>query len=174
MTKRRWKEIAGYEGRYQISDDGLVRSLISGIVMKQQMHPKGYRVVSLTIAAGKGKKDHRLVHQLVAEQFVKGKAPGLIPNHKDGDKTNNHYRNLEWMTHSENHKHAYRVLGRRIAHGGLRDSSRPCRATIAGFEFGRYPSARAAANELGLNEKCVSRVCRGERTATQGFSFEYL
>jgi hypothetical protein len=53
------------------------------------------------------------VAHLVAEAFIGPRPLGFVTNHIDGDKTNNHFQNLEWVTYGENNRHAYRILGRK-------------------------------------------------------------
>ena len=57
------------------------------------------------------------IHVLVLEAFVEARPLGLVSNHKDGDKNNNHITNLEWVTRAENNLHAYRT-GLKIPHRG--------------------------------------------------------
>lgn len=169
------QHIVGYDGRYSVTEDGRVYSNVTGRWMKLQRHPMGYLFVSLTLRDGSGKKRSHLVHRLVAEAFIPNPDDKPTVNHLNGDKTRNHVSNLEWATHSENHKHAYAELGRIASTAGLRDSSRPCRALFqCGAEFKRYVSARAAATELGLNERSIARACRGERKTCLGYAWEYL
>lgn len=97
------KWIEGYEGKYKITDNAEVVSYVkdhNGKVLKPHLNKNGYLTVELL---GNEVK----LHQLVASAFVDGKAPGLVPNHKDGNKQNCLPSNLEWVTHSENTKHAY-------------------------------------------------------------------
>lgn len=121
-----WKDIPDYEGLYQASDLGQVRSLnrevpmfhglikrkttrkLRGKIIRQYKNKNGYMSVSLS-ANGKH-KTHR-VHRLVMLSFV-----GVPPNekninHKDGNKANNCLSNLEYVTRSENQIHAYTILG---------------------------------------------------------------
>lgn len=115
-----WRTIDGYEGYYEVSDNGDVRSLdrfvpngnysvrkIQGRMMKLTQsygrNHDGYFVVNL-------RKNHTAkvipVHRLVAETFIPN--PDNLPtvNHKDGDKANNRVSNLEWASYSENNVHA--------------------------------------------------------------------
>lgn len=97
------KWIEGYEGYYKITDQAEVISYCrdrNGKVLKPHLNLNGYLTVELM---GKEVK----LHQLVANAFVPGKKEGLVPNHKDGNKTNCLPSNLEWVTQSENMKHAY-------------------------------------------------------------------
>ena len=107
-----WKDIIGYEGYYQISSHGRVRSLdrvISikgqayrrklGRILKQTMNPGGYFVLNLS---KNGIVIITTVHKLVAIHFVRGYKKGLEVNHKDENRQNNHSNNLEWITHKEN------------------------------------------------------------------------
>lgn len=97
-----WKDIPGYEGRYQVSDQGRVRGPKGELA--QQLQNSGYLIVHLHLA---GRRRVRLVHTLVAEAFVPGRFAGAQVNHKDCCKRNNAAVNLEWVTRSENMRHAY-------------------------------------------------------------------
>lgn len=106
----RWAPVAGYRGVYEVSDAGAVRRVRAGRGTRaKELVPysagAGYLQVGLR-TPGSRKKFY--VHRLVASAFLGGSPPGKPEvNHKDGDKTNNSVDNLEWVSHSENHKHAY-------------------------------------------------------------------
>ena len=107
-----WKDIPGFEGKYQASTLGNVRSIdryfgarfIPGVNLKLHMCNSGYLRAFLAIGGRKLKAF--TVHRLVALTFI-GKGGDLVVNHKDGVKTNNQLENLEWVTLSENHRHAF-------------------------------------------------------------------
>lgn len=99
------KIIAGYEGRYEISNDGMVWSLISGKYLKPFVNNSGYELVRLS---KNGKEKHHLVHRLVAATFLKPDKNRPYVNHKDRNKLNNEYTNLEWVSFGENIEHAVR------------------------------------------------------------------
>ena len=114
------KQIKGFEGLYEITEFGDVfameRIVISGKNNKcirkyekkekpQRLDKYGYKRVSL---CKEGKVKTISVHRLVALNFVEGNQ-NLTVNHKDGDKLNNHFSNLEFISRSENVKHAYRI-----------------------------------------------------------------
>lgn len=105
--KERWADIPGYEGLYQVSDQGRVKHLVYGKVkqeriLKNNNHPGGYLMVVLS---RNGKEKNCLVHRLVALAFI-GDRPDLSINHKDGNKRNNRPSNLEYLTLADNNKHA--------------------------------------------------------------------
>lgn len=89
--------------KYKVSENGLVIGARGGL-LKPDYNRTGYKRVTLC----KGGVTKRVfVHRLVAEHFLDApKSPDCIVNHIDGDKTNNHYTNLEWTTHKENLRHA--------------------------------------------------------------------
>ena len=100
-----WKDIVGYEGKYQVSNMGRVKSLVDNNgkprekILKQKINNYGYHRVGLY----KGKKQKWYqVHRLVAMAFVDGYEEGLVVNHIDEDKTNNCAWNLEWVTTTYN------------------------------------------------------------------------
>jgi hypothetical protein len=98
----RWKTIDEYKDSYFVSSWGRVRNKHNKII-RPHITNKGYRVVNLW---RKGKLKHFLVSRLVAKAFVSNINSMPQVNHKNGIKTHNYYRNLEWCTNSYNHKHA--------------------------------------------------------------------
>jgi hypothetical protein len=112
-----WKDIKGYEGCYQVSNYGRVKSLprkinarwgeghnIKGRIMSQRLTHNGYLVCSLR--NGNIQKTYK-VHRLVGEVFVENGKNYPQINHKDGNKLNNKPTNLEWVTPKQNTKHAF-------------------------------------------------------------------
>ena len=114
-----WKDVKGYEGIYQVSNTGLVRSIdrvnsrgakIKGRVLAQAEGKGGYKVVCLS---KEGKAKEGKVHRLVAQAFIENLGDLPQVNHIDGDKENNEVENLEWVTAKRNIEHAHET--------GLRD-----------------------------------------------------
>lgn len=105
-----WKDVNVYEGAYQISNLGNIKSLprknTKGKILKPAKNNRGYLRVGLCY---KGKVRYDSVHRLVAETFIPN--PKKLPevNHIDGDKLNNKVENLEWVTKGENQSHAYKT-----------------------------------------------------------------
>lgn len=102
-----WRNVDGYEGIYKVSNYGKVARCIENNklrLLKTTITQFGYERVVLS---KKGKSKNFLVHRLVAFAFVKKKENSEFVNHKDGNKTNNIYSNLEWVTNRENVIHAY-------------------------------------------------------------------
>jgi len=107
-----WRDIKGYEGLYQVSDHGNVRSCPRkvwnytkpGRLMKFYAKSNGYLTLALVNKDGTCAK-HIYVHRLVAEAFVPNPSGYTQINHKDFNKANNHYLNLEWVTPKMNIVH---------------------------------------------------------------------
>lgn len=110
-----WKDVVGYEGRYEVSNLGNVRSILGGrrlgTVLRQAPVDVGYYRVSLCDTRG---IRHKRVHRLVAEAFIENPDNKPCVNHLDGVIDNNNLTNLEWCTYSENMKHSFEVLGRKV------------------------------------------------------------
>lgn len=118
----KWVDIAGYEGIYSISDHGRVfchggyhrKCGIKYAGRSGSNNPDGKCWFSVILTDGNGKTRTYKVHRLVADAFVPGRTEERNQvNHIDGNPENNVYSNLEWVTQSENLKHAYRVIGRK-------------------------------------------------------------
>lgn len=112
-TVERWLPIPGYEGHYEVSDHGRVRSLdrvtpgkdganrpFRGRLLKPR--PQRFGHLKVVLYSGKGQKRQRYVHQLVLEAFVGKRPDGAITCHNNGDPSDNRVENLRWGTHSEN------------------------------------------------------------------------
>lgn len=91
-----WRDIAGFEGRYLVSDEGDVWSIRSGRVLRPGRKSSGH----LSVALGKG--NSRDIHVLVLETFVCPRPSGAVGRHLDGDPGNNKLHNLEWSTYRVN------------------------------------------------------------------------
>lgn len=106
--KEEWKDIKGFEGRYQVSSLGRIRSIRTKFL---KLSPASKDMPYYRVALYKSPKRHdwvrKPVHQIVAEAFVKKPdKKGLVVNHIDGNKHNNKPENLEWVTTKENNLHA--------------------------------------------------------------------
>jgi hypothetical protein len=99
----KWKDIDGYEGKYQISNYARARNIQTGNILKTVKGKTGYKVLSVY----NGKHKTFKLHRLIALAFIPNPDNKPCINHKDGDKLNNSIENLEWVTHSENNKHAF-------------------------------------------------------------------
>jgi len=106
-----WKDLIGYEDRYQISNLGKIRFKDSQELKASYLNQDGYEVTTIRI---KGKKKNHRVHRLVLETFLKKSS--LEINHKNGIKTDNRVENLEYCTRKHNVKQSY-VLGLKIVVG---------------------------------------------------------
>lgn len=113
----KWKSISKCEGYYEISNTGRVRSVERTIIHKNgkvRIYPQRilvphtiqYPRVGLNKA---GNSNHFLIHHLVCYAFIGLRPKDMHINHKDGVKTNNNLSNLEYVTRSENAKHAFRI-----------------------------------------------------------------
>ena len=104
-----WKDIEGYENKYQVSNLGRVKSLKSNIIMKQNLNKKYNRYSIMLWKNGKSKRFW--VVRLVAKAFVFNPNPDIFTqvNHKDENKTNNNSDNLEWCTVAYNNTYGTRL-----------------------------------------------------------------
>lgn len=94
-----WKDIKGYENKYQVSNKGNIRNIKTGKQLKIQFYKSGYCYIDLYC---NGISKHYLIHRLVAQAFIPN--PNNLPcvNHKDGKRSNNNVDNLEWCTQQYN------------------------------------------------------------------------
>lgn len=177
-----WKPIKGYEGYYEVSDHGDVRSLdrdivgrdgviyhIGGRMMKQSNRdPRGdggYKVVNLHKY---GESYVANVHILVATAFLPN--PDNLPtvNHKDGNKHNNCVDNLEWASYRDNNLHA-------LNHGLRSPRGNPvAQYNDQGEIVAIYRSSCEAARKTGIGLGMISHCINGRATRAGGFAWRKL
>ena len=155
-----WKQIAGYENRYEVSSDGHVRNIQTGKVLAKNLAGCGYVKADLW---KDGERWQTTVHRLVAGAFIDN--PEDLPevNHINGNKTDNRVCNLEWVTRASNVNHSYYVLGNQI-------NSVIATNTQNGEKI-YYQSIEAAVRD-GFNSGSIYHCLSGRYKSTRGFRFE--
>ena len=185
--KEIWKDITGYEGLYQISNYGRIRTLervvqfgnqqriIKPQIRKQKVKANGYMFVQLS-KDGKQKCFH--IHRLVAYAFCDVFTEGTQVNHIDGDRANNIFTNLEWCSRSENQKHAYRELKRGCymtgRYGSLSHRAKPIIQTSLNGDFIKnWNCAASVERELGIPESNIRMCLHGKLKQSHGYKWVY-
>lgn len=168
-----WKDIKGFEGIYQVSNYGRIKSIIRyKRIMKTGLNRGGYLQICLTDS--KHKKHTIRVHRLVAENFLENREEKQQVNHIDGNKLNNRVSNLEWCTQSENMQHAF---GNNLIHRGKGKESHRARAvnqySINGDFIRKWDCISDASRYLKLKKNNISTCCRGKRKTAHGFIWKY-
>ena len=158
-----WKSIAGYEGLYEVSDLGRVKSLNynhtgKDKILKPVKGHRGYLQVSLW---KDGKTRNLRVHRLVAEAFIQNPNNLATINHKDEVKNNNAASNLEWMSREDN-----------TIYSNARQVQMFDKKT--GELLATFPSTGEAARVTGINQSCISKCCRGKIKSAGGYKWRYL
>ena len=163
-----WKPIKNYEGLYEISNIGRIKTLkFSGGDKPKIMSPydvHGYKRIRIF----KNKKQRSTsIHRLVAEAFLPNPLNKPFVNHKDGNKSNNVVTNLEWATESENVAHAFRVLKIK-AHGGRK------KKRVRIIETGQVFDSIKEASSYGYNRSSIIMCCEGKYHTASGYHWEYI
>lgn len=180
-----WKPIIGYEGLYEVSNMGRVKSLT-----KKVAHRYGFRTVKERILRPRidgrkhyysvclGKGHEFLIHRLVAEAFIPNSGNKPQVNHVDGNKLNNNVNNLEWVTPSENGKHAYMTglwkpvwKGKRGADSYF--AKKVNQYDLEGNFIKTWNSIVDITKELGIQGPGISCCCNKKTKKSHGFVWKF-
>lgn len=163
-----WKDIKGYNGLYQVSNTGFVKSFQTKtpFIKKFNKNHQGYLSVALCL-------DNKVklvkIHRLVAEAFLPNPENKPQVNHKDGNKSNNHVDNLEWVTASENIKHSFANCLQTMDLRKRKVSS----YTLDGKFLKTYDSIADASSDTGISIGNITTCCQGKFRYTKDITWRY-
>lgn len=172
-----WKDIKGYEGRYQVSNRGEVQTLLRRVPHGDHHYTRQSRLLKFTQTSRgyyrvglhkNGTIKQFFVHCLVIEAFLSPKPKGAEVNHKDENPKNNDISNLEWVTHLDNMRYGTRL------ERTVQKRKRPIvQKTLSGEIIDIWPSAIEVERSVGYSSSDICNVCRGKNKTSHGFLWEY-
>ena len=172
-----WRDVVGYDGLYQVSDTGKVRSMyfknnhvFKPRIKEMQIYTNKHRRCYVSIHKD-GIRKNATVHRLVAIAFIPN--PNNLPevNHIDGNPSNNHVNNLEWCTKRQNLKHEYdHNLNKFKARN--EKNSKP----VVRDDGVIYESTRACARAMGVTQSAIKDILHGRKQVKtcKGHKFAYV
>lgn len=177
MQMEVWKDIPGYEGLYQASSDGRVRSLDRVVIVNGPMRVYSKfvqgRIIAPTLNRGylyvtlrkDGKSYSEKVHRCVCLTFIENPNGYGDVNHKNGVRSDNRVDNLEWCSRSQNIVHSYYVTKRKPS---------GCKPVLCIENGITYPSCMAAGRALGIDNSSIADVANGVYKQTKGYHFKFI
>lgn len=171
-----WKDVKNFEGLYQVSDDGQVKS-----VKRIKRNNAGYQEVNerirkltpdkdgyLRVCLSKNNKHYlRTVHRLVAEAFIPNPDNYPVINHKDENKQNNNVENLEWCTVRYNTLYGEGMLKMAMTQGKVVEQLKNNKV------INEYYSTYEASRQTGVPQPNIHKVCSGKRRTAGGYEWRY-
>lgn len=191
MEKEEWRDVKDYEGIYQVSSfgriksldrikeykrgDKVIKSVVKGTLIKTFLFSWGYEGF---VASKFGRTTTKYIHKVIAESFIPNPDNKKMVNHKDLNKLNNRIDNLEWCTHKENIQHYFKqphVKGSNAGKFG-KDSHQikaVIQYTLDGEFIKEYPSVSSVGFELGINISGIYKNCTGKSSKSNGYKWKY-
>jgi len=191
-----WKDVQGYEGLYQVSNHGRIKSLPrldsmgrqkGGLVLKPKSRKDGYKRINLYY---KGKMETYLVHRIVANAFIPNPYVKPQVNHIDEDKSNNKVNNLVWMTAKENINYGsciersvknrdQKSIAKKVDHKAIGKNIRyiHSKKVVSIDKDGNkclYDSLTDASNATGLWRQNIGKCCKNIYKTSGGFHWKFI
>lgn len=175
-----WKDISGYEGYYQVSNLGNVKSMkrivkrknngtgnlpLKSRILSPTTYPKGYKKVALR---KNNMSKYFFIHRLVAEAFIPNPNNYPYVNHKDENPSNNHSDNLEWCTNEYNM--SYGTLGHRIS---LAKSKQVFQFDLNGNLLNAFYGVNEASRITNISSSSITNCCKGASKSAGGFLWSF-
>ena len=185
--KEIWKDIPEYEGLYQASSLGNIRSIdriiydknlkrsrnFKGKILKQNIRNDGYLFVNLS---KNGINKVVKIHRIIAKTFIKNNNNYKCINHINGNKQDNNINNLEWCTYSHNIKEAYRLgLKKSIS---IKGEKNKCSKIVNQYDLDnnfikKWYCIKDASKKLKIKDSNISLCCKGKRNKAGGYIWKY-
>jgi hypothetical protein len=166
-----WVPIQGYEGLYEISNMGRVKSLnYNRQGIEQLLLPTSDKNGYLKVTLYKNKGSRKSIHRLVAFAFIPNPENKPQVNHIWGKVDDNRASQLEWSTGSENMKHSFDVLGRIPSSGG---NKWILQYDLEGNFIKEWESGREIERQLGFDNAAISHACKGDMKFAYGFMWKF-
>lgn len=163
-----WADIKSYEGIYQVSNFGRVKSVASNAIRSYYINNNGYHICGLYKNCVERKI---LIHREVARSFIENPYNKPCVNHKNGIRTDNRVENLEWCTHSENNIHSHKQLNRKRRNFSYPLDNRPqnpvFQYTLDRIFIREFASCKEAATLLNLQSSKI-HCCRSGTIKSYG------
>lgn len=164
-----WKDIEGYEGLYQVSNMGRVKSLRRNIILREGIS-RGYSVLNLS---KNGNPLTKKVHRLVATAFIPNPNNYPIVNHKDENRTNNCVDNLEWCTQEYNLNYGTGNKKRALSNTNGKRSKPVLQYSLDGTFIKEWKSTMDVERMTGYSGGHISACCRNIRKTAYGYLWKY-
>lgn len=168
--KEIWKDIKGYEGLYQISNLGEIKSLNYRQTGKEKIM-KPYKANNGYLKIGLNKNGIRkimYIHRLVAETFIPNLNNYTEINHNDENKENNEVNNLKWCNHKYNINY-----GTRIERFKKSKSRSVIQLSLSGEVIKKWSSIKEASKAVNCCDSHISKCCKGKYKSAGGYKWKY-